>query len=322
MMLSRKFDFRLPLFFLYVFLLFSCNNSSNEQDRLIIFHAGSLSLPVKEISAAFNKQYPGIRILSEAAGSVACARKITDLGRECDVMLSADYTVINKFLIPEHADWNIKFAGNEMALVFKEKSAFADQINQNNWPEILQRENVRYGRSDPDSDPCGYRTVLTLQLAEKYYSNPGLSKRLLAKDNRYIRPKETDLLALLETHTLDYIFLYRSVAVQHGLPYLTLPDSINLSNPELDDWYVQKEVKIAGTKPGEKIVQKGEAMVYGLTIPKNAPNYEMAVEFVRFWLEKNRGRRMLEENGQRALIPSPTKTYRKIPAELKIFATE
>ena len=322
MMFSRKIDFRLPLFFLYVFLLFSCNNSSNDQDRLIIFHAGSLSVPVKEISAAFNKQYPGIRILSEAAGSVACARKITDLGRECDVMLSADYTVINKFLIPEHADWNINFAGNEMALVFNEKSAFADQINQNNWPEILQRENVRYGRSDPDSDPCGYRTVLTLKLAEKYYSKPALSKRLLAKNNRYIRPKETDLLALLETHTLDYIFLYRSVAVQHGLPYLPLPDSINLSNPELDEWYVQAKVKIAGTKPGEKIVQQGEAMVYGLTIPKNAPNYEMAVEFVRFWLEKNRGRRILEENGQRALIPSPTKTYRKIPAEIKIFATE
>lgn len=322
MMFSRKLVFHLPLFFLLVLLLFSCNNSSYDQNKLIILHAGSLSVPVKEVSEAFAEQHPDVAILSEAAGSVACARKITDLGRECDVMLSADYTVINKFLIPGHADWNIKFAGNEMALVYTEKSAFAGQINQNNWPEILQKENVSYGRSNPDSDPCGYRTVITMKLAEKFYNKPGLSQHMLEKDNRYIRPKETDLLALLETHTLDYIFLYRSVAVQHSLPYLELPDSVNLSDPKLDDWYAQAEVKIAGKKPGEKIVQKGEAMVYGLTIPKNAPNYDMAVEFVRFWLEKDHGQRILEENGQRTLIPSPTKTYRKIPAELKIFATE
>ena len=29
---------------------------------------------------------------------------------------------------------------------------------------------------------------------------------------------------LLETHTIDYIFLYRSVAQQHDLKYLLLPD--------------------------------------------------------------------------------------------------
>jgi len=68
--------------------------------RLIVFHAGSLSIPFKEMGEAFTKKYPGVKIQREAAGSRTCARKITDLKRPCDVMASADYTVIQNLLLP------------------------------------------------------------------------------------------------------------------------------------------------------------------------------------------------------------------------------
>jgi tetratricopeptide (TPR) repeat protein len=35
--------------------------------------------------------------------------------------------------------------------------------------EILQKPDVVWGHSSPDLDPCGYRTLMVLQLAEKYY---------------------------------------------------------------------------------------------------------------------------------------------------------
>ncbi|NTV18461.1 MAG: solute-binding protein, partial [Bacteroidales bacterium] len=84
---------------------------------LIIFHAGSLSMPFKAIADTFMRIHPNVKVLAEASGSIDAARKITELGRDCDIMASADYSVIDNLLVPEYADKNIKFASNEMAIV-------------------------------------------------------------------------------------------------------------------------------------------------------------------------------------------------------------
>ena len=143
--------------------------------ELIIFHAGSLAVPFKQICEEFNSHYPQVEIVREAAGSRLCARKITDLNRPCDIMASADYTVIDTLLIPKYAEWNIKFAGNEMVVAFCENSRWAGNINKDNWYDILLEKDVAFGRSDPNSDPCGYRAVIVIMLAEKFYNRPGLS---------------------------------------------------------------------------------------------------------------------------------------------------
>lgn len=287
--------------------------------ELVIFHAGSLTLPLKRISEEFNKLHPEVNILSEAAGSVDCARKITELKRPCDVLASADYKVIDQMLIPDFADWNIRFASNEMTIVYHEKSRRSEEITDQNWYEILMDENVAFGRSDPNCDPCGYRAVLTMKLAEKHYDKPGLAEKMLAKDAKFIRPKETDLIALLEAGTIDYIFLYRSVAQQHRLKYLVLPDEVNLKNPEHVELYRSVSVETRGGKSGV-IVRKGEPMVYGVTIPRDAKNAEMALQFVNFMLEKENGRKILEEMGQPSVVPDKATGYNELPESLKTFA--
>jgi molybdate/tungstate transport system substrate-binding protein len=307
-----------PLVFIILFT--GCSNQNNQTDKLIVFHAGSLSVPVKQINKAFQNLYPEVEIFAEASGSVAGARKISDLKRPCDVMLSADYNVINKFLIPEYSLWNIKFASNEMVIAFTGNSNRADEITPKNWHEILMDPGIRYGRSDPNADPCGYRTVLCLKLSGSYYEKQGLSSALLQKDQVFIRPKETDLIALLETQIIDYIFIYRSVAVQHGLKFIPLPDSVNLKKPELHEWYKSVSVEINGKKPGEKIVQTGEPMIYGLTIPENAPNPELARAYVKFILEAENGMTILEKNGQPTVVPSRSNTWKYIPDDLKQYA--
>lgn len=303
-------------------LLISCNNSTNksEKEKLIIFHAGSLSVPLKQMKAEYEKANPNVEILLESAGSVKCARKITDLNKDCDIMASADYTIIDEMLIPDYTGWNIKFASNEMAIVYHDASKYSNEINAENWHKILLKKDVIFGRSDPNSDPCGYRAVLTSQLAEDYYNVENLSDKIISKNQEYIRPKETDLLALLESNTIDYIFLYRSVAEQHGLKYVILPDSINLKNPELKDFYKTASVDITGKEPGTIVTKKGQPMVYGITILDNAPNKELAIKFVDFILSKEGGLKIMEENGQPSMVPTHSKTFNAIPEQLKTYA--
>jgi molybdate/tungstate transport system substrate-binding protein len=311
---------------LFIALLISICMSGQQKNNaisgdLIIFHAGSLSVPFKEIAAEFNKLYPKVKILMESAGSVASARKITDLNRPCDILASSDYGVIDNMLIPKYADWNIKFVSNELSIVYQEKSRLASQINSKNWFEILMKKEIAFGRADPNADPCGYRTVMSLQLAEKYYKKPGLAKMISDKDQNYIRPKEVDLLAILESGSIDYIFLYRSVAIQHNLKYIILPDEINLKSMGLAAQYAKATAEINGKEPGKKETVKGEPMVYGITMLRDAPNKPAAIAFLQFLLSKEKGMKIMEKDGQPSVLPMPTKNYDKLPKELKTFAT-
>lgn len=287
---------------------------------LTIFHAGSLAVPIKDMTTAFKKLHPGLEIRCESAGSRECARKISDLDRPCDVFASADYAVIDQLLIPKHASWNIRFASNEMAIVYREKSRRAGEITAANWAEILLDPQVAFGRADPNTDPCGYRAVLTMKLEEKRLGQAGLAAKLLAKDVNYIRPKEVDLLAQLASGSIDYIFLYRSVAHQHGLKYVILPDEVNLKNPALTALYGSVSATISGKTPGSTIEQKGEPMVYGVTIPAKAENPAAALAFVRFLLTADQGLSILEKQGQPSVVPAPSTRFTAIPEALKTFA--
>lgn len=308
---------------LYAAMLAACGGSASREQKteevsgaLHIIHAGSLTLPVHEIGKAFNEVYPNVKILSEAWGSKAGARRITELQSPADVFISADYMVIENLMMPEFASWNIRFAGNEMAIVYGEKSRYRNSINAENWHEILLQNDVAFGRSDPDADPCGVRAVLSIKLAGLHYGIPDLPERFLNKDKKHIRPKETDLLALLHSGNIDYIFLYRSVAEQHHLDYLVLPDEINLGNPQLEDWYAQVQTETAGRTPKERIVETGQPMVYGITIPKTVKNHAAALAFVKFFLEKEQGQAILESLHQPSLVPSACKGFEDIPQEL------
>ncbi len=315
---------RIPGILLILFILLqACRQNSPVENKglqgdLIIFHAGSLSVPIKALADSFNVLHPNLNIKPESAGSITCIRKITELDRDCDILASSDAVLIDKMMIPKFTDWNLEFAVNEIAIVYHPSSKMANEINKDNWADILQREDIIIGRADPNSDPCGYRTVLSLKLAEKQLNKPGLANRLLGKDQKYIRPKEVDLLALLETNTLDYIFLYKSVAMQHGLLYLDPGDSIDLGNPSLNNWYNQVTVEISGNTPTEKIQQQGEAMVYGITIPFNSPNKAAAQEFIRFIMAE--GRDIIQNCYQTPISPARMSAVSQTPQWLKLTA--
>lgn len=300
----------------------SCGNSSRgKETEIIIFHAGSLSVPLKEISAEYEKRTPGTKILLESAGSLVSARKITELGKPCDIMASSDYFVIDELLIPDYASWAIKFATNEIVIAFTDKSKYAAEFNSGNWIEILKRDDVIYCRSDPDSDPCGYRTVFTFLLAQQLFNRPGLADSLTQKDKDFIRPKEVDLVALLESDAVDYMFQYKSVAVQHGLKYLELPSDINLGDPAKNDLYETVSLDVAGSTPDTKMKVTGDYINYSITVLDNAPNKDKAIGFVDFMLS-DKGIEIFKKNGQSPIIPFSTEQQDKLPRLLLKYMGE
>jgi molybdate/tungstate transport system substrate-binding protein len=302
-----------------MFFLSGCFRSNTNSNTITIFHAGSLSVPLKAITDSFKRLNPEVTFNLEAAGSLECARKITDLNRQCDLFFSADYQVINNLLVTKHANFLIPFSTNRMVIAYSPKSKLSSSINSLNWTSILLNPKVTYGRSDPNTDPCGYRTVFVLQLAEKYYGKKGLADSLLAKDNQFIRPKEVDLLALLETGAIDYLFIYESVVKQHQLHYLPLPDSINLGNFSLAQHYSSVQVKIRGRSPSDSLYIAGEPIVYAFTIPKNAPNAQLALRFAKYFLSDTGGMRVITQMGQQSLIPFNSTGCGSIPGDLKVF---
>jgi molybdate/tungstate transport system substrate-binding protein len=253
----------------------------------------------------YEKKNPGIKIIREAAGSLVCARKITELKKPCDIIASADYLVINELLIPEYATWSIRFATNEIVIAFQEKSKYAADIDSTNWMDILLRKDVTFSRSDPDSDPCGYRT-------------PGLAYKLVSKNSDFIRPKEVDLVALVESNAVDYMFQYKSVAIQHDLKYIELPDEINLSDPAKNDIYNSVSIDVAGSSPGSKITVKGEYINYSLSVLTEALNKKEAVDFISFLLG-NAGMDIFRKNGQEPIVPFSTEQPDLIPEELQKY---
>jgi molybdate/tungstate transport system substrate-binding protein len=297
----------------------NCNiHRATEQKKLIIFHAGSLSVPIRQIAGEYEKRHSNTKILLESAGSLVCARKVTELKKPCDILASSDYYVINELLIPGYASWSIRFATNEIVIAFNAKSKNASEINSSNWFDILQKNDVIFSRADPDSDPCGYRTIMTFKLAEKYYDRAGMAQKLISKDKEYIRPKEVDLVALLEANAIDYMFQYKSVAIQHNLKYIELPKEINLSDPSKNELYKSVSVDVAGRTPGSKIKVTGDYINYSVTILDNAPDKNEAIDFLAFMISQE-GLNIFRKNGQEPLVPLLTDQPGKLPEKILTY---
>lgn len=305
--------------------VFHLSNSAfaEPSGKVIIFHAGSLTIPFARMEKEFEARHPAVDIIREPSGSRRCARKISDLKKPCDIMASADYTVIDNLLIPKYAEWNIRFATNCMVLCYTDYSRYAEVITRDNWYDILARKGVGWGHAEPDIDPCGYRALMVLQLAEKYYGKPGHYEKLIAdRPKENIRPKSVELVSLLKTGHMDYAWEYRSVAVQHGLKYIELPDEINLGNYQYDDFYQQAMVKVSGKRPGIFETKKGKSCTYGITLIKDAPNREAAIVFLAYLLDNNGGLKVLEELGQPPFVPGriPSEAMkRNLPPSLQVL---
>ncbi len=274
--------------------------SGASKGTVSVFYAGSLvNLMEKDVGPAFGRA-TGYTYQGEGKGSVALANIIKDKLRVPDVFISADPRVNDLLMGAEDARfvrWYAVVFRNEMVVAYNPKSRFASDLEEakaGKRPvhEVLQRKGFRLGRTDPQLDPKGYRTLFLFDLAERYYREPGLRDRIVgAPDNQAQIFPEEQLLARLETGQLDAGIFYRNEAVERRLPFVTFPRELNLSDSRLDTQYATATyVSPKGTR------YWGGAIVYTVTILETSPNREGAVAFVSFLLS-TQGRDILREHG-------------------------
>jgi molybdate/tungstate transport system substrate-binding protein len=251
-------------------------------DTLVVFLAASLSKPMQPVLDSFAAR-TGTVIQRESGASLEHVRKITELHRTPDVLLLADAEVIPQLLVPTHATWYAEFARNRLVIAFTPRSKHANQINPSNWTTILQRRDVEVGRTDPNLAPVGYRTLLMLQLAERYYKRAGLASALVRNaPDRNVRSNAAELAALLASGELDYIYDYQSVAEANGFRFISLPPQIDLGDANRAAEYATASVKVRGSAPGKTVTMHGQPILYGMTIPAGAPHPAAAKRFLDF----------------------------------------
>ena len=260
---------------------------------LVVFTAGSLARPMRAVLDSFTAK-TGARYELESAGSLETARKLTELGKIPDVIALADEDVFPKVLMPVHATWYVRFAENRIILAYTDRSRFASEIDSTNWWQVLQRPGLEIGRSNPDLDPAGYRTLMVFQLAERHYAAAGLAATLeQSAHRRNMRPKEIELVALLESGDLDYAWFYESMARASGMRHVRLPAAIDLSDADMSDAYAQASVPVIGASASDTVVMRGAAIRYAFSIPLKAAHASLAERFSIFLLSEE-GRRALE----------------------------
>jgi molybdate/tungstate transport system substrate-binding protein len=216
--------------------------------RVSVLAAGSLN------NALENGLAPALSDVSlhvEAHGSAAAARFVAEGQRDPDVVTLADAALFHGPLTP---DWYATFATNAMVLAYNADSDGGQRLaaaSPDQWYRPLLEGTVRLGRTDPDQDPLGYRTLFMLELAARYYDVPDLADRILHPDQIY---PETALISQFEVGAIDAAVAYRNMAVERDYDYVELPPEINLSDPAYaDDWYATT----AYTLPSGKRVTGG-----------------------------------------------------------------
>lgn len=312
----------LRVFFLLMPLLPAIvpSKANADEGRVSVLYAGSLvNLMEKDLGPAFSRA-TGYKFLGEGKGSVALANMIKDKLRTPDIFISADPKVNDLLMGPDNRNlvrWYVTVFRNEMVLAYNPKSRFAGDLkeaskSEQHLYEILQRKDFRLGRTDPKLDPKGYRTLFLFDLAEKYYRQPGLAKKILGEaDNPSQIFPEEQLAARLETGQLDAGVFYRNELANHDFPYVTFPRELNLSDPQLDAHYRTATY----VNPKGKAYQGG-AIVYTIALPETSRNREGAIAFISFLMSTD-GRKLLEKHGLQLIRPVVTGDQEAVPVKLQ-----
>lgn len=266
-------------------LLAACSRSAEPpKPPITVFAAASLARPLATLSESFSRR-EHIASLVELGGSMEQSRKLTDLGRAPDVLMLVDDDVIAA-LVPAHASWYVRFATNRLVIAYTPSSRHAAEVSSATWTKVLTKPDVRIGRADPTIAPAGRHALALLKRTAAYFGVRGLDDALLAQAPlRFMRPNATELAALLQSGEVDYIVDYESVARQYGFSFVELPEDL------------------------------APAVLYGLTVPRQAPHSEGAVEFVRFVLS-DEGKAILRD-AHVTVLQTPVGIGASMPQRLK-----
>jgi molybdate/tungstate transport system substrate-binding protein len=310
--------------------------------HLIIYRAGSLTRAFQPLVRKFTCE-TGIQVKDVAMGSVDAGRQITAGGQACDLYAPADYLDIDLFMKPAgYADFNIVFAHGRMVLAYSASGLAAKKLPPMadpgsppfhaashsvpkaaaKWYETLTRPGIAISGGNPFLDPGAYRGPMIFQLAEEFYKVPNLYNNLL---ERVVILGQNSGATLGREFDFQFIYEHNAHAIALGnadYRYVDLPDEINMSDPDKDAYYRQHAVLVLpglGTpKSTRTIAVPGAHVAWGITLMKDAPNQENAIQFLQLLLGPA-GTSSLNVNGPSAISPAQVSPadLRRLPASLR-----
>lgn len=253
---------------------------------LDVAYAGSMGSMMEGPIKAAVAQALGVDMHGRAQGSDALAKLIVGGSIGADVFIPVTPGPMTTVLKAGKAQSGTPIARTEMVIAYGPKSRFAQQFadaaaNERGampWYMVLQQPGIRFGRTDPTADPQGRNIIFTLQLAETYYEQPGLAMKILGDTiNTSQIFSEPTVEARLQSGELDAASAYRIQPGSFNLPYINLPDEINLGNESMHERYRQASLVLGGT------TYHPQSLVYYAAVITGSPRPDKAAAFVR-WL--------------------------------------
>ena len=269
---------------------------------LRVAYAGSMGVVMDRFLGPAFAKANGVEYQGIGQGAYGLARQLQGRLLQADVFISITPGPIDILRNAGMIGAAVPVASTQMVITYSPKSRFLPELEaaaqgKKPWYEVLQTPGLRFGRTDAAIDPQGQNIIFTMLLAQNYYAQPGLADRILGgTQNTQQIFTEASLLSRLEAGQLDASSGYLSAARSHHLPFIRLPEEINLSNPEMEaKWYkaVQFSIKLPS---GKQATLSTQPLVFYAAVLKNSKQPALAGKFVQF-LQSPEGQKMLGNNG-------------------------
>jgi molybdate/tungstate transport system substrate-binding protein len=277
-------------------------NSVQAADVLRVAYAGSMGAVMDQFIGPGFAKANGVEYQGIGQGSLALARQLEGRLLQADVFVPITPGPIDILKKAGVIGTAVPVASTQMVIAYSPKSKFVTDLEaaargKKNWYEVLQTSGLRFGRTDPATDPQGQNIIFTMLLSQSFYRQPGLADKILGGyQNQQQIFAEPSLLSRLEAGQIDASSGYLSATISHHLPFIALPDEINLSNPDMDaKWY--KTVQFAITLPsGKESTLSTQPLVFYAAVLKDSRQSALAEKFVQF-LQSPEGQKLFADNG-------------------------
>jgi molybdate/tungstate transport system substrate-binding protein len=250
-----------------------------ELSVLDVAYAGSMGSMMEGPLKAAAAQSLKLDLHGRAQGSSALAQLIVGGSIRPDIFIPITPGPILTVLRAGKAEVAQPVARTEMVIAYSPKSRFAPKLDaaakgKGHWWEILQEPRMRFGRTDPVTDPQGRNIIFTLMLAAKFYKQPDLVEKILgpAINEKQIFSEPT-VQARLQSGELDAASAYKIQPGPFNLPYITLPKEINLSGENVHADHPDVSLTVGGK------TYTPEPLIYYASVLRDAPNPKGAVAF-------------------------------------------
>ncbi len=269
---------------------------------LRVAYAGSMGVVMDRVLGPAFGTANGVSFQGTGQGAFGLARLLAAKKLQADVFVSVTPGPIRLLQAAGLVREAAAIASTAMVIAYSPLSRFAPALKaaadgNGAWWQVLRTAGLRFGRTDPTTDPQGRNLIFTMELAERYYHVPGLARAILGPN---IDPAqiftEPSLLSRLESGQIDASSGYQSAVTSRHLPYVALPPEINLSDPAYDAaWYSHATVALPQTGGATKDVHP-EPLVFYAAVLQDAPSPELGRRFVAFLTSEN-GQEMLRRGG-------------------------